>query len=319
MLAGPQPFSLRLDRPLGPGFRAGALLSVQVLERLEAGRWLVSIRGRRIPVSAEVPLEPGARLLARVMVSGGRFLLRVTEPAVRPEAFLAPAPADRIAAAFLAAGLNPRPEEVQKVRRLLERLRLPPQGHARLAVMMLQKGMDLDSPGVAELLADLAYGQSGGRGRRQARPWPGKPERLAEELRGRLRRSGGGQTAALPLFNHLQIRPEQWFVIPYDYGEVSGSIRLRRHSPAAEADRLVLTTDGPWSFVLNRNAGGYRLQAICAGTPPGARAQRGWRRLAQKLQNLGVETDDTIRGDEGFDGFSLPGEAGPYQRVDTEG
>jgi hypothetical protein len=100
---------------------------------------------------------------------------------------------------------------------------------------------------------------------------------------------------------------------------VSGSIRLRRHSPAAEADRLVLTTDGPWSFVLNRNAGGYRLQAICAGTPPGARAQRGWRRLAQKLQNLGVETDDTIRGDEGFDGFSLPGEAGPYQRVDTEG
>jgi hypothetical protein len=174
--------------------------------------------------------------------------------------------------------------------------------------------MDLDSPGVAELLADLAYGQSGGRGRRQARPWPGKPERLAEELRGHLRRSGGGQTAALPLFNHLQINPEQWFVIPYDYGEVSGSIRLRRRSPAAEADRLVLTTDGPWSFVLNRKDACYRLQAICAGTP-GARAHRGWRRLAQKLQNLGVETDDTIRGDEGFDGFSLPGEAG----VDTEG
>jgi hypothetical protein len=71
--------------------------------------------------------------------------------------------------------------------------------------------------------------------------------------------------------------------------------------------------------VLNRKAAGFRLQAVCAELPPSPRARRGWRRLAQKLQNLGVETDDTIRGDEGFDGFSLPGEAGPYQRVDTEG
>jgi hypothetical protein len=248
------------------------------------------------------------------MASGGRILLRVTEPAIRPETPLGPAPADRIAAAFLAAGLNPRPQEVQKVRRLLERLRLPPESHARLAVMLLQKGMELESPGVAELLADLAYGQSGGRGRRQARPWQGKPERLAGQLRADMQRPDGGQTSALPLFNHLQSPPEQWLIIPYDYGEVCGSIRLRRRQPATEADRLVLTTNGPWSFLLNRRAGGYRLQAICAETP-GARARRGWRRLAQKLQNLGVETDDTIRGDEGFDGFSLPGEAG----VDTEG
>jgi hypothetical protein len=318
MLAGPQPFSLRLDRPLGPGIRAGALLSLQVLEPLGAGRWLVSIRGRSIPVSAEVPLQPGTRLLARVLASGGRILLRVTDPALRPEAPLGPAPAERIVAAFLAAGLNPRPQEVQKLRRLLERLRLPPQSHARLAVMLLQKGMELDSPGVAGLLGDLAYGQSGGRGRRQARPWPGKPGRLAGELRADLQRPGGGQPSALPLFNHLQNLPEQWFVIPYDYGEVSGTIRLRRRPPAAEADRLVLITDSPWSFVLNRSAGGFRLRALCAGAP-GARAQRGWRRLAQKLQNLGVETDDTIHGDEGFDGFSLPGEAGPYQHVDTEG
>ena len=320
MLAGPQPFSLRLDRPLGPGFRAGGLVSLQVLERLGAGRWLISVRGKTLPVSAEVELAPGARLLARVFSSGGRILLRVLGPAGEPAAaHSAPIPPDRIAAAFLAAGLNPRPEAVQKVRRLLERLRLPPQSFARLAALLLGKGVDLDSPGVAALLADLGYGQTGGRGRRHAHPWPPKPDELAEQLRRDLQKPGDGEAAALPLFNHLQPGAEQWFVIPYSYGEASGTIRLRRQAPALQADRLVLATDGPWSFVLNRRAAGFALQAICAEMPPSPRARRGWRRLAQKLQNLGVETDDTIRGDEGFDGFSLPGEAGPYQRVDTEG
>jgi len=319
MLAGPQPFSLRLDRPLGSGFRVGSLVSVQVLERLGSGRWLVSVRGRTFPVSAEVPLEPGARLLARVFRAGGRILLRVAEPAAQAPGQSAPGSSDRIAASFLAAGLNPRPEAVQKVQRLLERLRLPPKSFSRLAALLLEKGVDLDSPGIAALLADLAYGQSGGRGRRQARPWPRKSEQLADELRRDVRKTGGGEAAALPLFNHLQAGAEQWFVIPYSYGELCGTIRLRRQAPALQADRLVLATDGPWSFVLNRKAAGFRLQAVCAELPPSPRARRGWRRMAQKLQNLGVETDDTIRGDEGFDGFSLPGEAGPYQRVDTEG
>ncbi len=98
MLAGPQPFSLRLDRPLGSGFRVGSLVSVQVLERLGAGRWPVSVRGRTFPVSAEVPLEPGARLLARVFRTGGRILLRVAEPAVELAGQSAPGSSERIAA-----------------------------------------------------------------------------------------------------------------------------------------------------------------------------------------------------------------------------
>jgi hypothetical protein len=309
-----------LERPLGAGFRLGGLVSVQVLERLGGDRWLVSVRGRIIPVSAEVELAPGTRFMARAERSAGRIMLRVLQSAGDPawrEA--APAAADRVAAAFLAAGLEPRPEAVQKVRRLLERLRLPPEDFARLAAMLLDKGVDLDSPGIAALLADLSYGRGGGRGRRQFRAWPSGTVEVAEELRRELGKTGDGEAGALPLFNHLQARAEQWFVIPYSYAEASGTIRLRRLAPALQADRLVLSAGGRWSFVLDRKAGGFRLRALCAGAPPHLRARRGWRRLAQKLQNLGVETDDTIRGDDGFDGFSLPGEAGPYRRVDTEG
>jgi hypothetical protein len=309
MLAGPQPFSLRLDRPVGPGWRAGGLVSVQVLARLGGGRWSVSVQGRTFPASAEVELAPGARLLARVARGGGRIVLRVLGPAVEAEG--------KVPAALLAPGLNVSPETAQKVRRLLERLRLPPQRFARLAALLLEKGVEPDSPGIAALLENLAYGDAGGR--RRGRPWPSSTGQLAEELAGDLRRAGDGEAQPLPLFNHLQAGDEQWFVIPYSYGESSGTIRLRRQQGARQADRLVLATDGPWSFVLSRKASGYALHGFCGEGTPGLRARRGWRRLAQKLQNLGVETDDTIRGGDGFDGFSLPWEAGPHQRVDTEG
>jgi hypothetical protein len=335
MLAGPQPFSLRLERPLGPGFAQGGLVSVRVLESLGAGRWLVSVRGRTLPVSAEVQLSAGARLLARVQAGGGRIALRVLAPAGQGGAAEAgggaPA-AERIGAALLAAGIHPRPDAVQKVRRLLEKLRLPEEGYARLAAMLLRKGVELDSPGLAALLADLSYGR--GRGREQPRRRAATAAKqaagqaaaaedaaaeAAEGLRRGAQNAARGGDSALPLFNHLQPGREQWFVIPYSHGGAGGTIRLRRTAPDLQADRLVLATDGPWCFLLNRSGGGLRLQALCAGPPPGPRARRAWRLLAQKLQNLGVETDDTIRGDQGFDGFSLPGEAGPHQRVDTEG
>jgi hypothetical protein len=315
MLTGPQPFNLRLDRPVGAGLRAGGLVSVQVLARLGGGRWSVSVQGRIIPASAEVELAPGARLLARVSRGGGRITLRVLGPAAEPEGQV-PAAA-RVAAALSASGLEVRQETVQKVRRLLERLRLPPQRFARLAALLLEKGVDLDSPGIAALLENLAYGQSGSRHR--GRPWPSSTQALAEELSSDLGGAGDGEAQPLPLFNHLQAGAEQWFVIPYRYGEVSGTLRLRRQAGARQADRLVLATDGPWSFVLSRRASGYALHAFCEEETLTLRARRGWRRLAQKLQNLGVETDDIIRGGDGFDGFSLPWEAGPYRRVDTEG
>jgi hypothetical protein len=312
MLSGPQPFSLRLLRPAGLGWRAGGLVSVQVLKRLGEGRWSVSVQGRTFPAAAELELAPGMRLLARVSRSGGSILLRILGPAAEA----APPKADRVAAAFLASGLQAKPESVQQARRLLERLRLPPQRFARLAAMLLERGIDLDSPGVGALLEDLSYGESGSRGRHS---WPSSSEELTAQLQEDLARAADGEAQPLPLFNHLQPAGEQWFVIPYSYGESSGTIRLRRLPQARQADRLVLSTGGPWSFVLSRRSSGFTLHAFCREQPPSLRARRGWRRVAQKLQNLGVETDDTIRGDDGFDGFSLPWEAGPYQRIDTEG
>ena len=335
MLAGSGPISIRLQAGGALGLRTGELVSVQVLNRLEGARWAVGIRGRVLPASAELPLTAGARLLARASREGGRLVLRVLDrplPALRELALREGLPADKateqILAAFLAAGLKVQPGSVRQVRQLLERLRLPPQRFARLAVQLLEKNIDLASPGVDALMSILGYGEgTGGRreGGRRGRQAGGSAE-AEQELRRRVAGSPDSEESPLPLYNHLRSPAEQWIVIPYRYGELAGTIRLLCGPGGAPARRLVLVaaTEGGerWSFVLTRRQDaeeGYELHAFSDRESQPARSREHWRVLVQKLQNLGIKSDDTIRVDGDFDGFSLPWETVQYQGVDTVG
>jgi hypothetical protein len=335
MLSGAVPISIRLQAAGALGLRTGELVSVQVLNRLAGDRWAVGIRGRVLPASAKLPLTAGSRLLARAGREGGRLVLRVLDrplPALRELALREGLPADKateqILAAFLASGLKVQPGAVRQVRQLLDRLRLPAQRFARLAVHLLEKNIDLASPGVDALLALLGYGEGAGRrkgGERRGGPAPGAPE-AEGELRRRLEGSPGGEESPLPLYNHLRGAAEQWVVVPYRFGELSGTIRLLCGPAGAPARRLVLTSGAEggerWSFVLARRQEaeqGYELHAFSDRASQPARSRESWRLLAQKLQNLGVKSDDTIRVDGDFDGFSLPWETVQYRGVDTVG
>ena len=335
MLSGAVPISIRLQAAGALGLRTGELVSVQVLNRLAGDRWAVGIRGRVLPAFAELPLTAGSRLLARAGREGGRLVLRVLDrplPALRELALREGLPADKateqILAAFLASGLKVQPGAVRQVRQLLDRLRLPAQRFARLAVQLLEKNIDLASPGVDGLLALLGYGEGAGRrkgGERRGGPAPGAPE-AEGELRRRLEGSPGGEESPLPLYNHLRSAAEQWVVVPYRFGELAGTIRLLCGPAGAPARRLVLTSGAEggerWSFVLARRQEaeqGYELHAFSDRASQPARSRESWRLLAQKLQNLGVKSDDTIRVDGDFDGFSLPWETVQYRGVDTVG
>jgi hypothetical protein len=87
---------------------------------------------------------------------------------------------------------------------------------------------------------------------------------------------------------------------------------------------LIAGTEGGerWSFVLGRRQEaeqGYEMHAFSDRASQSARNRENWRLLAQKLQNLGVKSDDTIRVDGDFDGFALPWETVQYRGVDTVG
>ena len=76
-----------------------------------------------------------------------------------------------------------------------------------------------------------------------------------------------------------------------------------------------------WSFSLDRDPNGeegYSMSVFCSDPQAGGTSRKEFGELRLKLQNLGIKTDDTIRIDDGFDGFSPAEDAPPYRGIDLE-
>ncbi len=321
---------LKMNARSGFVLRSGDFVSVQVLRHLSGNRWAVAVAGKVLAAESGLSLKPGQRLRAVVQAAGGRIVLRLTEGEDNPvrglllrEGIQADAAAERITAALLRTGLTVRPATVKQLRRVLERLRLPPRRFARVLAILLEKGIDPDSPGVERLVAVLG-GEEGGadsESRRRGRRKRESPREVAAALRRQSLRADEGSAGPLPLFNHLRGGEESWMVVPFAMlGGLHGTLRFLWSYAAGAAGkpelrRLVVVVRRPeaeeWTFVLD----GARLHAFCDREVPGAGPA--YAALREKLGNLGLETDDTIRVGADFDGFSLPWEPVPYRSVDT--
>jgi hypothetical protein len=287
-----------VDIVLGPGarselsLRAGDSVLVRVIKRLAGNKWAVGIRGQVLPAFSELELAAGQRLKAQVAVRHGRVTLKVSGEAqdairelllrqgMRPDPFL-----ETIVKAFLGSGLSVAPERLQAARRLLQKLKLDPRKFARILAVVLEKGMDLRSRGLEQLLSILGYGEqeSGGQRRRRRRMSPDAGQ-LARQLQSEVEQQQGEQGSSLQVFNHLQGEHGGWVVIPFDYkcndsDRIYGTIRLHHDPRRRQTDRLVVVarvardergasttsakeensagseSGGKWSFVLHGNVG----------------------------------------------------------------
>jgi hypothetical protein len=324
----PASLKLNLNAKSELSLRSGDSVSVSVIKRLTGSKWAVGIRGRVLPAFSEVDLKPGQRLRALVTTQHGRITLKIAGQAVDPvqdlilrQGLQSNELVESIVRALLRSGLAVVPQRLQQVRALLQRLRLDPRKFARIIAVTLEKGIDLRSRGLEQLLFLLGYGEqeSGGKqGRGRRRDF----DRLAEQLRGDIERPESAKNSSLQLFNHLRGSEHTWVVIPLDYsfegsGRIYGTLRLRYHSVERRTDRLIVAVrsdrGGKWSFVLNPLV----PELFVFGGPVDRRCRAELDVLLLKLQNLGVKTDDTIREDRNFDGFDLPWEDLSYHYVDT--
>jgi hypothetical protein len=334
----PVDLKLTLNARSELSLRSGDSVLVTVIKRLTGNKWAVGIRGRVLPAFSEVELTPGQRLRALVGIQRGRITLRISGQAADPiqelilRQGLQPSQlVQSIVTAFLRSGLPIAPERLLQVRQLLERLKLEPRKFARLIAIILEKGIDPRSRGLERLLLILGYGeQESGGERGRGRRGPLDPEKLARQLQSDIESPESGEGSSLQVFNHLQGPDQTWVVIPFSYsfedsGTVYGTIRLRYDVRRQRSDRLIVVVrsaqGGKWSFVLKN--GSRRGEAAPApelyvfGEPVDKRRKAELNVLLQKLQNLGVKIDDTIREDQNFDGFDLPWEELSYHNVDT--
>ncbi len=337
MIPDSLPLTISIDARPELRLQPGDFVSVKIIRRLAGNKWSVGIRGRVISVYSELDLEAGAALRALVSREGKGFVLRIGVKGEPPllqtlvKYGLHPDPVNaQIVMALLQSGVAVKEKVVLHIRRLLKRLNLEPKRFARLVAMVLSKKIDLSSAGIDTLMDLLSYGdRNNGKHRYKRRKMPRQAHRLSQDVKtGICERHGGDNT--LQLFNHLKGVGGNWIIIPYDYAgdhgqHLSGTIRLHYPFPG-KPDRMVMSVQqegrAAWSFVLmsgpkGSSSGSSQLSVFCNEEESIPLFQREMAGLRSKLQNLGVEIDDTILTDDDFDGFSLPCSESPYKMVDT--
>jgi hypothetical protein len=237
--------------------------------------------------------------------------------------------------ALLAEG---QPADEALVRRISTRLRGlagSDRKNARTLAIAAARGIDPESAGLEALLALLHFEDNPDRGgyRRRRMPRgrrepgepgePGEPEQ-AEAVRSELARESGDD--ALGLFNALRPAGNEaghWIAIPFSFNhegrDLCGTARFLLERPSSPRPvRMALEIRGRslWSFALSGPSGARRLEVFAEDGGARRRAVRSLAALRAKLQNHGVEVDDSISDASLFDGYSTARASG---RVDLVG
>ncbi|HET7839084.1 MAG TPA: hypothetical protein VFL04_04950 [Rectinemataceae bacterium] len=251
----------------GQKLRAGALVSVTVLESRSPGSYLVQVGGRRLSASGPAGLQPGSLFRAKVESTPGGLILRAMAPPRQAGAGMAEIlarsglPDDRASrlalTALLGEGLRPQAPALSRVRRAFARAGGEGEESAsgselgRLAARMEAAGLGSED-GILEALAaetGLPSGSGGGGGAQGgdgSGTGPGGGQKTAGrrlELAGDelpavlgalLRQTvlgSGGEGSLLNLFNHARGAEGSWIYAPFrfelDSVAFSGCFRVK--------------------------------------------------------------------------------------------
>ncbi len=305
---------IRLAVPAGADLRGGERVTVQVLKVLAEGKWAVGLKGRVYPAASTVRLAAGDRLPAVVERAGRRIVLRLetgdSAPAARPGAPPSvESLAQAAAQAYLREGLS---ADDASVARAVARMRAAggrERKTARSLAAAAAKGIDVDSPGIEDLLALLSFEDAGEREGYRRRRLPRRGRQLAAEVKSGLARERGDNP--LSLFNALKSAQGTWVAIPFFFTyanhDLAGTARILYAGtrPVRLAVEVRAHPGGSsWGFALSDAGGVRRLRVFCESEAGRRRARDGIAELRAKLQNHGVEVDDSISDTLLFDGYS---------------
>ncbi len=323
-----------------PGLRLvpGETIALNVIKRLEGNRWAVGIRGRVYPAVSDLPLESGAMLRARVRAEAGRMVLALSRSpsdamraALRAQGIPAGDLAELVAQGLARSGLPIAARTVERAASLLSRTRLDPRKGARIVATLVDKKVDLASPGIEALLAVLAFGEKGGEDPRRyrGRKFPDSAPAV-KDFTAALPADSAENPAGLQVYNHLRGASQTWVVVPFLFGSgperLAGTLKILYDPFLARPLRLALSAGGiSFHLPLETHGSGSRarkrrtLSIYCDDAALQRAAARGLDRLKAKFHNMGMEVDDTIHKGDAFDGFSPADEGMPLHGVDTVG
>ena len=330
MNPGPVRGNIQIPLRAEHGLRQGELVTLRVIKHLADAKWAVAIHGKVYPAFSELALQPGAVLRARVALAGGKLLLAVTgdvPDAVRAALSAQGLPTDGgselIARALARSGLPILADTIAKAKALLSSSRLDGQKGARAAATLVDRGIDLSSPGAQALLPVLAFGEKGGGDPRRYRekPLPRTAAAVKETL-GSLAAAPAVRSSPLQAYNHVRGKAQTWVVIPFVFGDgderIAGTFKILFDPFLGRALALTLALE-EIAFHLPLQGKRKSLSVFCADEQTRRAAARGLDSLRSKFHNMGLEVDDIVNDGDAFDGFSPVEEGVSLPSVDTVG
>ena len=324
---------------LGSTLKTGQYVKVQVLKSLAGGKWAVALGGRVFPASADAPLAAGKSFFAWVEQTADRILLHLSDPTAEnvverlfgKRSGELPV-SDAMVTALFRSHIAVSPDIIVRLSELffryrrLFRLTQKTDDHrlARLLAILFDKGIDLRSPGVANLLGLLGGFAGGEKNERERKESIFEEKRTRLQIKQDIADRAGDHGNPLQLFNHLQGKSGSWVCVPFRYRlkgksyQATLRVLLDNYSVQPLRGILDIVTDKQekLSFQLTHKGRHMRLAAFARPKAAKAIMHREYRKLAELMQNHGVDCDDAVYDGRDFDGFSEIADS-VYHGIDT--
>jgi hypothetical protein len=326
---------IKIDTLFKGNLKSGDIVSVSVIKQVSDGKWAVSIKGKVFPAMSELSLTPGDRIKAQVTRTGDRLILKVVDDAPRAPiqqvllkyGIAQDKVSEMIVMSLIKSDLQVTQEQVQRIRKAMDRLQKADAKSARLLALILGKEIDIgNGEGIDELFKLLSYGDSPeDHEKRQKKERDRNADEDAKnQIKKAVEKPNRNPDSMLQIFNHLRGKNQNWIVIPYSYqfenGSYEGTIRVLYNSNTMKTEKIVLvvfTEHGRFSFLIQSKDGIHHIRLFHSDPRILKNISKKMREFNIKLQNKGAKIDDIIYNEVDFDGFSSIQDDLPYKAIDT--
>jgi len=307
----------------------GDVVQIKVLRSSGDNNWQISIKGKLLTVFSEVPLRQGQFVKVRAFWSKNQLTLKIFDTGKGTYSFSGieipkNSLSEAIMQAFQRSTMPLEPEKIAFLYRLLQKKNITSKEAIRFFVLALDKGISPDEESFFNEILPKITGEGEGQGSGQN---SGSRQNNHEDKKEK------EEKHPLMLFNHKKSNHGHWLIIPYSCTvnslRLEGTIRCCfRNEEQAKRKNWNLNMfssvvwevrcrSDRWFFSINPEKDGNPMEIFSTIKNKQLRKTGdALGKFKEKLRNLSVVLDDTIKELGNFDGFS--GESpGSYKKIDT--
>ena len=307
--------------------KSGSFVVFTVGKKIDTNLFRIALYGKTMSVRSTKFLTEGSRMRARVSWVENRLQLNVsgkesdslTDLLLRSSITIK-SETRMIAEALIRSGMPLLPEYFEKIQGNLKKYKNADEKLVKILLLLIDKGIPLNGQNITEILSfsdrhEKKHSESREKGEKAKTDK--KIEEIKADIKKQIKHTDSGNEL-LKYFNHKIALHDNWLIIPLNYSfkrKGMGVLKLRMDEKFFVTNLVLTLSDGrDWEFnlVKNKNSGNMKVWG------PGDlhwENTAAFRKLKEKLHNIGIQFDDINIGLPSADGFMeiVPGK---YDSID---